>query len=241
MGECKPLAGGAQYLCGMYTFGRGLARQILHASSSSSSLYGIDPRFSTSMASHDVASNVCRALGRGVKRSKRRAVQWMRKAAENGRVEACLLLAARMYGDQPYAREVGHVMEAAGVATSAWLEEGHHVPPNVLIGVGHWLHKGGYNPRSQLDLFRSQALEGAKYCRNEGCEVMGRLKDFKGCPQCKAARYCGDACQKQDWTTGGHKEKCGDFAAPAQFGVGRVRHQYGNESGDPASPRNCLN
>jgi hypothetical protein len=30
-------------------------------------------------------------------------------------------------------------------------------------------------------------------------------------PQCKTARYCGDACQKQDWTTGGHKEKCGTF------------------------------
>ena len=46
-----------------------------------------------------------------------------------------------------------------------------------------------------------------------GCEVVGHLKDFKVCPQCKTARYCGDACQKQDWTTGGHKKTCGTYAA----------------------------
>jgi len=60
--------------------------------------------------------------------------------------------------------------------------------------------------------FRSFALEGAKYCCNDGCEVVGQLKDFKVCPQCKTARYCGDACQKEDWTTGGHKATCGTFS-----------------------------
>jgi len=49
------------------------------------------------------------------------------------------------------------------------------------------------------------------YCHNETCEIVGHRKDFKVCPQCKTARYCGDACQKQDWTAGGHKEKCGTF------------------------------
>ena len=44
-------------------------------------------------------------------------MQWRRKAAENGDSNACLLLADRMYGDMPYAREVGHVGKAAGVAT----------------------------------------------------------------------------------------------------------------------------
>jgi len=48
----------------------------------------------------------------------------MRKAAENGHTPACSRLAARMYGDCPYARQVGHVEVAeptrtAGVAT-AW-------------------------------------------------------------------------------------------------------------------------
>jgi hypothetical protein len=42
---------------------------------------------------------------------------------------------------------------------------------------------------------------------------LGHLKDFKVCPQCKGARYCGDACQKQDWTVGRHKETCGTFGA----------------------------
>jgi hypothetical protein len=43
------------------------------------------------------------------------------------------------------------------------------------------------------------------------CEVVGHLKEFKVCPRCKTARYCGDACQKQDWNAGGHKDKCGTF------------------------------
>jgi len=82
-----------------------------------------------------VASIICQALGRGVTRSKRRALQWMRKAAEIGHTQSCSTLASRMYGDWPYAREVGHVVEAAGAATSAGVMEGHDVPPYVLNSV----------------------------------------------------------------------------------------------------------
>jgi len=163
-----------------------------------------------------VARNICQALGRGVTRSKRRAQEWRRKAAENADADECLRLAAHMYGDLPYAREVGHVGEAAGVATSAGVMEGHDVPPDVMIGVIHWLRKGGHNTVDELDEFRRRSLEGAKYCHNDGCEVVGLLKNFKVCPQCKTARYCSDACQKQDWTTGGHKEKCGTHAYKAR-------------------------
>jgi TPR repeat protein len=161
-----------------------------------------------------VASNLCQALEHSVTRSKRRAMLWRRKAAENGCADACLNLAARVYKDDPYAREVGHVGEAASVAMPAGvaLGEGHDIPLDVLTGVLHWLQKGGHNTVDQLDVFRIQSLEGARYCQNQGCEVVGLLKEFKVCPQCKTARYCGDACQKQDWTTGGHKEKCGTFA-----------------------------
>jgi TPR repeat protein len=149
-------------------------------------------------------------VGRGVTRSKGLAMRWSRKAAENGDAKACLRLAQRVYEDAPYAREIGHVGEADGVAPSAGVMEGHDVPPDVMTDVVHWLRKGGHpDPTGPLDAFRRLALEGAKYCRNEGCEVVGHRKDFKVCPQCKTARYCGDACQKQDWTTGGHKEKCG--------------------------------
>ena len=139
-------------------------------------------------------------------------MQCGRKAAENGYAAACLQLAAHMYLDLPYAREVGRVGKAAGVASSAGVTEGHDVPPDVLAGVVYWLRKGGHNPSAMLHEFRRQALEGARYCQNETCEVVGHLKEFKVCPQCKTARYCGDACQKQDWTTGGHKEKCGTLA-----------------------------
>jgi hypothetical protein len=163
------------------------------------------------MATHDVASTICRPLGRGVLRSKRRAMQCRCKAADNANATACFRLAARMYMDIPYAREVGHVGEAAGVAAPSEVIDGHNVPPDVLTSVVHWLRKGGYNLVDMLDQFRREALVGAQCCRNEGCEVVGFLKDFKVCPQCKTARYCGDACQKVDWTTGGHKLTCGTF------------------------------
>jgi len=65
-------------------------------------------------------------------------------------------------------------------------------------------------PRGSLCFAEERWRE--KYCHNEGCEVMGHIKDFKVCPQCKWTRYCGEACQKHDWTTGGHKAKCGTFA-----------------------------
>jgi len=161
------------------------------------------------MATRDAASSICQALERGVTRSKRRAMQWTRKAAVTGESDLCMQLAGNMYMDLPYARQVGHVGEAARVATPAGVTEGHDVPPDVLTSVVHWLRKGGYNLVGTLDGLRRQALEGSRYCRNEGCQVVGLLKEFKVCPQCKLARYWGDACQKQDWTTGGHKATCG--------------------------------
>jgi len=78
-------------------------------------------------------------------RSKRWAQEWGRKAAENAEAGACLQLAAYMYTDEPYAREVGQVGEAAGIATSARVTEGHDVPPDVMTGVIHWLRKGGHD------------------------------------------------------------------------------------------------
>ena len=61
------------------------------------------------------------------------------------------------------------------------------------------------------------ALEGANYCSNDGCEVVGLMKAFTVCPLCMTTRYCGDACHKQDWTTGGHKAKCHDARAGGTF------------------------
>ena len=165
------------------------------------------------MASYHVASLFCQALGRGVTRSKRLTMRWMRKAADLGHPLLCLGLAGSMYSNLPYAREEGHVEEPAGVPVSAGVMERHDVPPDVLTSVVHWLRKGGHNPVATLEKCRREALEGAKHCRNEGCKVVGLFKDFKVCPQCKTARYCGDACQKEDWTVGGHKSTCGTFAA----------------------------
>jgi hypothetical protein len=134
-----------------------------------------------------------------------------------------------MYRDQPYAREVGHVEEAAEVAAPAGTMEGHDVPPDVLTGVVFWLQKGcvtgQHDVVHEIGVMRTEALQGARYCSNDGCEVVGQLKDFKVCPQCKTVRYCGDACQKQDWTTGGHKATCGTFAGKVGPGVAAILAQ----------------
>ena len=199
-------------LSSMYSVGRGRAWHMMPSSTMMPACpHRLDPRFSTSRASHDVVRITCQALGRGVTRSKRRVVQWLRKAAESGDSPACSVLANSVYIDLPYAQEVGHVGEAAGVAPSAGFMEGHDVPRDVLTGVVHWLRKGGHDIVANLDTLRRTALQGSKFCRNEGCEVVGHLKEFKVCPQCKTARYGSDACQKQDWTTGGHKTTCGTF------------------------------
>jgi len=161
-----------------------------------------------------MASIICRSLWRGVPPKKRHAVKWWRKAAENGDAFACFELASQMYGDNSYAREVGHVKEAAGAASLVGVTEGHDVPLDVMIGVVHWLQKGNMDVDvvDALDRLRSFAPKWVYKCRNEGCENVGR-RDMKVCPQCKTARYCGDACQKQDWNTGGHKTACGVFGS----------------------------
>jgi hypothetical protein len=124
-------------------------------------------------------------------------MQWLRKAADNGHGTSCLKLAKAMYLGQPHAREIGHVVEAAGDTTYPGVIEGFDVPPDVLNSVLRWVHRGppvhGIDPvvqvRAVLGEFRRIAVEGDKYCYHEGCEVVGLLKDFKRCPQCKAARY----------------------------------------------------
>jgi TPR repeat protein len=165
----------------------------------------------------DAAQNIAAmySLGTGgVARSKLRAMQWRRKAADKGVRQPCMVLAGDMYADRPHAREVGHVeVEATGVALTAADMEGHdHVSPEVLTSVGHWVRKacvtGGPTPLDLLEGFRRAAVEGAPYCVNDGCEVVGHLKDFK---VCKIARYCSDACQKQDWSK--HKAMCGTTAS----------------------------
>ena len=140
-------------------------------------------------------------------------MKWRRKAADLGDAVACMDLALTMYADGLYAREIGHVVEAAGVATSAGVMEEHDVPPDVLTSVVHWVQKANGHPGDALAELRIRMREGSNYCFNDGCEFVGPLKAFKVCPQCKSARYCGVACQTQDWTTGGHKATCGTSAS----------------------------
>ncbi len=167
------------------------------------------------VAAQNIAAMYTVSTG-GVARSKRRTMQGFRKAADLGVVVSCVELARDMYEDSPHARVIGHVeVEATGVAMSAADMEGHDVPPEVLKSVVYWLQKGcvtwGPTPLDLLEEFRRTAVEGGAYCVNDGCEVVGHRKDFKVCPQCKTARYCSDACQKQDWSK--HKATCGTTAS----------------------------
>jgi len=58
-------------------------------------LHIVDPRLLSSTASHDVASNICQALGRGVARSKRQAMTWMHKAGDKTSL-ACMTCCSYM-------------------------------------------------------------------------------------------------------------------------------------------------
>ena len=143
-------------------------------------------------AAHNISAMYANGTG-GVTRSKRRTMQWLRKAADLGVAESCVQLARNMYADRPRARALGHVeVEATGVATSAADMEGHDVPPEVLKSVVYWLQKGcvtgGPTPLDCLEELRREEMEGVPYCVNDGCEVVGHLKDFKVCPLCKTAR-----------------------------------------------------
>jgi hypothetical protein len=156
--------------------------------------------------------------GRGVTtRSKQLAIQCLLKAAENGMVEACWCIVRAMYNDQPYARKVG--------LQGYWRYHGGLTPPHpddeenigdgiesaIKFAISHWMkqgHKnGGNHPRVQLEMLRTVAQQGDKYCSNDHCDVQGHLQEFKVCRTCKASRYCGAVCQLADWNAR-HKDTC---------------------------------
>jgi hypothetical protein len=55
----------------------------------------------------------------------------------------------------------------------------HDVPRDVLTGVVYLLRRGEHNQAQMLDLFKHRALNGGEYCQNDGCKVVGQMKDFK--------------------------------------------------------------
>ena len=155
-----------------------------------------------------------------VYRSKELSMAWRRCAAESAHPAACLQLAARMYTDTPYARIVGFVEDTTEVPLPHGFDIFHIVPPDfdlppaVLIDVVYWLQKGHcYHNDSELFHllfeFRRAIEEGMPYCDNEGCKVVGNLKEFKVCPQCKTVRFCSKKCFEEHWTKGDHKTSCG--------------------------------
>ena len=56
---------------------------------------------------------------------------------------------------------------------------------------------------------------GREAAGGAGCEAAGGGDADAQYLAGKTARYCGDVCQKQDWTTGGHRVTCGTYWAGA--------------------------
>jgi TPR repeat protein len=178
-------------------------------------------------------------IGNGVERSKKFVVAWNRNAADAGSVAAANWLAMAMYLDLPYARRLGKVI--ALEPSQALRAKHGALPKRVLASVIWWLQPqepivrtvSPSIPRmeetdertrllsidpdatllisSALDMLYENAHAGTRFCHNIGCGVIGPLKAFKVCPQCKTARYCGPECQKHDWNAGEHKRTCGTW------------------------------
>ncbi|KAF7970759.1 hypothetical protein HWV62_23094 [Athelia sp. TMB] len=61
-------------------------------------------------------------------------------------------------------------------------------------------------------------------CSNPACQRVERARRFRACSSCRLARYCGRACQKEDWR-GAHRALCHDMRdlAPARAQTAQLR------------------
>ncbi|KAJ7058673.1 hypothetical protein C8F01DRAFT_280852 [Mycena amicta] len=81
----------------------------------------------------------------------------------------------------------------------------------------HWIAfiKAVQDRRRILDLTYAR-LEGIlarhKICDNSECHQMILRRLLQKCAHCQAVSYCSKACQKSDWTNGGHRDACKSYA-----------------------------
>ena len=150
-------------------------------------------------------------LGQGVPRSKRKGQLWTRKAAELGATYSAEQCAIALYLNLPYAREDLLVASAPAVSDQI-IEENPMVPASILPSVVYWLSVSRDLTTDGLNVnlrrLQKLAVEGGKFCFNEGCDAKGLLNSFRVCSKCKVCRYCSKKCQEEDWAAG-HKTTCG--------------------------------
>ncbi|KAJ7065683.1 hypothetical protein C8F01DRAFT_1126400 [Mycena amicta] len=60
-----------------------------------------------------------------------------------------------------------------------------------------------------LDRCEAGEFPAFKMCDNTQCAHHAQEAEFKRCSGCHSTIYCSTACQKTDWTVGGHKKGCG--------------------------------
>lgn len=70
-----------------------------------------------------------------------------------------------------------------------------------------WFQEG---QGSEFKFYRG--IETLRIDLPDSCDVCGKLESdilkLKKCARCGWARYCSVECQRQDWTSGLHKERC---------------------------------
>ncbi|VDB92127.1 unnamed protein product [Peniophora sp. CBMAI 1063] len=113
-----------------------------------------------------------------------------------------------------------------------WLDIGEYI-----LFLGRTLHKQMYEHRADAEVKISEAaalvsiilcvpfdkavrharkiIDELCQCAWRGCAFHDRARaaernvKARACKGCGDARYCGSECQRRDWTTGGHRTRCG--------------------------------
>lgn len=67
------------------------------------------------------------------------------------------------------------------------------------------------------------------------CAGCGAAQAVFRCAGCAFERYCGEACQRERWRQGGHKQRCATLRHRLPPTVQLLRHARGTDVGSPAS------
>jgi hypothetical protein len=138
------------------------------------------------------------AQGDGVKQDFGEAARWCRKAADQGHAEAQFILGAQYAKGQGVKQDFGEAERWLRKAAN----QGNEEAKKAVLVVKEMLRE-----QRQAAAPASQP-SSSRRCANCGVAEAAGSGALKPCSRCKAAVYCGKACQAQHWKAGGHKAVC---------------------------------
>jgi len=155
---------------------------------------------SKDMPTVSVTSVSCMQTGRGAMQDYAEAIQWYRKAAEQGHANGQCNLGV-MYANgrgvmQDYAEAIQWYRKAA--------EQG---VVNAVSALKR-LSAGPVTSNASPSTPKAVAPATGRVCSNCGIGERGGGAALKPCSRCKVALYCGRECQVKHWKVGGHKAVC---------------------------------